>query len=166
VTHSLIFANRVHLTVYDSPLTVRSCGLLDVPRSKKSNYGYIVGTHTTITECRIGQLQGTGSYTCVATSNTTQEWSPAVDAVCSSTFYRWSLTVARSHIVCHCNLCIMCIIYTCILLLTRRMYTFYPPHLTHVSPLWLYSLFLFNIACLNRPKIKLSLNSPSPPMPN
>jgi len=51
------------------------------------------------------------------------------------------LYIARSHIVCHCNLFIMCIIYTCILLLTRRTYTFYPPHLTHVSPLWLYSLF-------------------------
>ncbi|XP_052792972.1 sushi domain-containing protein 2-like [Mya arenaria] len=62
---------------------IRSCGLLDVPRSKKSNYGYTVGTTTTITGCRVGELQGTSTYTCTATSNTTQQWKPAVEAVCS-----------------------------------------------------------------------------------
>ncbi|XP_053399387.1 sushi domain-containing protein 2-like isoform X2 [Mercenaria mercenaria] len=61
---------------------VRSCGLLNVPRSKKSNYGYTIGTTTTITECRTGSLSGTRSYTCVETSNVTQEWSPAVTATC------------------------------------------------------------------------------------
>lgn len=61
---------------------VRSCGLLNVPRSKKSNYGYTIGTKTTITECRTGSLSGSTTYTCVATSNETQQWSPEVTATC------------------------------------------------------------------------------------
>lgn len=63
--------------------SVRSCGLLNVPRSTKSSYEYTVGTETTITGCRKGNLEGTTTYTCVETSNVTQEWSPAVTAVCA-----------------------------------------------------------------------------------
>ncbi|WAR00091.1 SUSD2-like protein, partial [Mya arenaria] len=69
--------------LYQNLQPVSSCGLLDVPRSKKSNYGYTVGTTTTITGCRVGELQGTSTYTCTATSNTTQQWTPTVEAVCS-----------------------------------------------------------------------------------
>lgn len=63
--------------------SVRSCGLLDVPRSTKSDYGYTIGVQTTITGCRVGHLEGTSTYRCVETSNVTQEWSPAVTAVCA-----------------------------------------------------------------------------------
>ncbi|XP_060564063.1 sushi domain-containing protein 2-like isoform X2 [Ruditapes philippinarum] len=63
-------------------LPVRSCGLLNVPRSKKSNYDYTIGTTTTITECRTGSFSGTSTYTCEETSNVTQAWSPEVTATC------------------------------------------------------------------------------------
>ncbi|XP_060604753.1 sushi domain-containing protein 2-like isoform X2 [Ruditapes philippinarum] len=61
---------------------IRSCGLLDVPRSKKSSYEYTIGTTTTVTECRSGSLSGNTTYTCVYTSSVTQAWSPDVTAKC------------------------------------------------------------------------------------
>ncbi|XP_033742451.1 sushi domain-containing protein 2-like isoform X2 [Pecten maximus] len=63
---------------------VRSCGLLNVPRSTKSNFNYSLGSMVTVTGCRTGQLQGDSAYTCEATSNITQTWSPSVSAVCAN----------------------------------------------------------------------------------
>ncbi|XP_060065924.1 sushi domain-containing protein 2-like [Ylistrum balloti] len=63
---------------------VRSCGLLNVPRSTKSNYNYSLGSTVTVTGCRTGELQGESSYTCEATSNLSQAWSPSVSAVCTN----------------------------------------------------------------------------------
>jgi hypothetical protein len=62
--------------------SVRSCGLLDVPRSKKSSYEYTIGTTTTVTECRSGSLSGNTTYTCVDNLGETQAWSPDVTAKC------------------------------------------------------------------------------------
>ncbi|XP_045204399.2 sushi domain-containing protein 2-like [Mercenaria mercenaria] len=76
---------------------VRSCGLLNVPRSEKSNYRYTIGTNTTIIGCRTGSLSGTRSYTCLETSNVTQEWSPAVTATCevvAKTTDTWMIGIA------------------------------------------------------------------------
>ena len=50
-----------------------------------------MGTQTTITECRVGTLEGTSTYTCVPTSNSTQEWSPAVTAVCKGKNFRTAI---------------------------------------------------------------------------
>ncbi|KAL3880389.1 hypothetical protein ACJMK2_032633 [Sinanodonta woodiana] len=61
---------------------VRSCGLLDVPRSIKSNYNYTLGTVTTITGCRTGPLSGNTIYSCESTGNMTQQWTPGVSATC------------------------------------------------------------------------------------
>ncbi|KAK3576417.1 hypothetical protein CHS0354_025178, partial [Potamilus streckersoni] len=61
---------------------VRSCGLLDVPRSIKSNYNYTLGTLTTITGCRTGPLSGHTTYRCESTGNMTQQWMPGVSATC------------------------------------------------------------------------------------
>ncbi|KAL4230851.1 hypothetical protein ACF0H5_011225 [Mactra antiquata] len=74
------FVRNVYLR--DSLQPVRSCGLLDVPRSKKTSYRTTIGTETSITSCRTGSLSGPSSYTCVATSNTTQSWSPDVTSTC------------------------------------------------------------------------------------
>ncbi|XP_071124554.1 sushi domain-containing protein 2-like isoform X2 [Mytilus edulis] len=65
---------------------VRSCGLLNVPRSVKSNTNYLLDQTVTIQSCRQGHLQGDDTtYTCSATSETTQTWSPSVIAKCSAT---------------------------------------------------------------------------------
>ncbi|XP_052283682.1 sushi domain-containing protein 2-like isoform X2 [Dreissena polymorpha] len=71
-----------YASLYEALTPVRVCGLLDVPRSIKTNFDYTLGTTTTIASCRVGELKGTKTYECVATTNTTQEWSPTVDAVC------------------------------------------------------------------------------------
>ncbi|CAC5407677.1 unnamed protein product [Mytilus coruscus] len=63
---------------------VRTCGLLDIPRSVKSNTNYKLGQTVTIKSCRLGNLQGDDkSYRCSATSETSQTWSPSVNAKCS-----------------------------------------------------------------------------------
>ncbi|XP_052089797.1 sushi domain-containing protein 2-like [Mytilus californianus] len=65
---------------------VRNCGLLNVPKSIKSNTNYSLGQTVTIESCRQGQLQGdTMTYRCSATGDTTQTWSPLVNAKCSAT---------------------------------------------------------------------------------
>ncbi|KAK3576419.1 hypothetical protein CHS0354_025181 [Potamilus streckersoni] len=61
---------------------VRSCGLLDVPRSIKSNYNYTLGTVTTITGCRTGHLSSHTTYRCESTGNMTQQWMPGISATC------------------------------------------------------------------------------------
>lgn len=63
---------------------VRSCGLLNVPRSTKNSYNYSLGSSVTLTGCRTGSLHGGTTYTCEATSNITQAWSPSIDAVCAN----------------------------------------------------------------------------------
>ncbi|XP_060564061.1 sushi domain-containing protein 2-like [Ruditapes philippinarum] len=71
-----------HESLVDNLEPIRSCGLLDVPRSKKSSYEYTIGTTTTVTECKSGSLSGHTTYTCVETSDGTQAWSPDVTAKC------------------------------------------------------------------------------------
>ncbi|XP_021348303.1 sushi domain-containing protein 2-like isoform X1 [Mizuhopecten yessoensis] len=63
----------------------RSCGLLNVPRSTKSSYNYSLGSTVTVTGCRAGDLAGDTTYSCEATSNNSQVWSPSVSAVCTNT---------------------------------------------------------------------------------
>ncbi|XP_052242291.1 LOW QUALITY PROTEIN: sushi domain-containing protein 2-like [Dreissena polymorpha] len=109
IARSSIQAAERYASLHNNLQTVRSCGILDVPRSRKTNYDYTLGTTTTITSCRVGQLQGTATYTCVETSNETQAWSPAVDAVChvvattsaatpifTSTAYNWMPTTKQT----------------------------------------------------------------------
>ncbi|XP_060604750.1 sushi domain-containing protein 2-like [Ruditapes philippinarum] len=69
-------------SLIDNLEPIRSCGLLDVPRSKKSSYEYTIGTTTTVTECRSGSLSGNTTYTCVDNLGETQAWSPDVTAKC------------------------------------------------------------------------------------
>lgn len=67
-----------------SLIVVRTCGLLNVPRSVKSKTNYLLGQTVTIDSCRQGHLQGdTMTYRCLATGETTQTWSPSVNAKCS-----------------------------------------------------------------------------------
>ncbi|XP_022320895.2 sushi domain-containing protein 2-like isoform X1 [Crassostrea virginica] len=61
---------------------VRSCGLLDVPRSVKDNYNYSLGSTVTVESCRIGHLTGRTQYTCADKGGGSQEWSPSVTASC------------------------------------------------------------------------------------
>ncbi|XP_052245038.1 sushi domain-containing protein 2-like isoform X2 [Dreissena polymorpha] len=107
IARSSIQAAERYAALHNNLQPVRSCGILDVPRSRKTNYDYTLGTTTTITSCRVGQLQGTATYTCVETSNETQAWSPAVDAVChattsattpilTSTAYNWMFTTQQT----------------------------------------------------------------------
>ncbi|XP_076117100.1 sushi domain-containing protein 2-like isoform X2 [Mytilus galloprovincialis] len=64
---------------------VRTCGLLNVPRSVKSKTNYLLGQTVTIDSCRQGHLQGdTMTYRCLPTGKTTQTWSPSVNAKCSA----------------------------------------------------------------------------------
>lgn len=85
IAHDTLSASLRYTALRQNLMPVRSCGLLNVPRSIKSNYEYTVGTVTTITGCRKGELSGESLYTCVETSNYTQNWSPAVTSTCSDT---------------------------------------------------------------------------------
>lgn len=73
-----------HQRLQENRQAERSCGLLDVPMSIKSNYNYSLGNKVTLTGCRKGTLSGTKEYTCVATGKdlSTQSWSPEVTASC------------------------------------------------------------------------------------
>ncbi|XP_063413894.1 sushi domain-containing protein 2-like [Mytilus trossulus] len=75
---------RIHeLRRFLSP--VRTCGLLNVPRSVKSSTNYRLGQTVTVESCRQGHIQGDDkTYTCSATSETTQKWSPSINAKCSA----------------------------------------------------------------------------------
>eukprot|EP00105_Crassostrea_gigas_P014706 XP_011431480.1 PREDICTED: sushi domain-containing protein 2 isoform X1 [Crassostrea gigas] len=61
---------------------VRSCGLLDVPRSIKDSYNYSLGSTVTVESCRIGHVTGKTQYTCTDKGDGVQEWSPPVTASC------------------------------------------------------------------------------------
>ncbi|XP_063413939.1 sushi domain-containing protein 2-like [Mytilus trossulus] len=65
---------------------VRTCGLLNIPKSIKSNTNYSLGQTVTIESCREGHLQGDDkTYRCSQTGKNTQTWSPSVNAKCSET---------------------------------------------------------------------------------
>ncbi|ESP05625.1 hypothetical protein LOTGIDRAFT_228125 [Lottia gigantea] len=65
-------------------IPVDACGLLDVPRGKKSSFNYNINSSITITGCKSGLLSGTTHYTCLPTSDGSVEWKPKVDAKCTS----------------------------------------------------------------------------------
>ncbi|XP_061189248.1 sushi domain-containing protein 2-like [Saccostrea echinata] len=61
---------------------VRSCGLLNVPRSIKDNYNYSLGSTVTIQSCRIGRFTGRSQYTCTDKGDGSQEWTPPITGSC------------------------------------------------------------------------------------
>lgn len=75
-------------------LIVRSCGLLDVPRSIKDNYNYSLGSTVTIQSCRIGHVTGKTQYTCTDKGDGVQEWSPPVTASCQGMSLQFSIIMA------------------------------------------------------------------------
>ena len=65
---------------------MRSCRLLDVPRSVKSNFNYKLNSTVVIEGCRVGMRRGgVYNYTCTSTGKSTQEWKPSVTATCIGT---------------------------------------------------------------------------------
>ncbi|XP_064609396.1 sushi domain-containing protein 2-like [Liolophura sinensis] len=77
---STLKASMWYKTLQDFLKPVDTCGLLNVPYSKKDSYDYTADSTVHVTGCRLGlRLQGETTYTCDAES---KQWQPEVTAKC------------------------------------------------------------------------------------